>query len=462
MKNIYDIPTASNGDNPCELVEQLLLHLNEGGTFQEYMQQFHFDTQKDMQRGIAYVVKKVYLDKYMRAKYLKDTDPFAYAIAQRFGRIFLDQTKNDKYAIATAGEIWNSGYSSELLRGKANTLCKVAPDAAKFAEVCGQIKSIYNLTDTDIEKFHFFVEQVKAGDDFPNSLRRMLYIWGNEKKTGKTTTATMLVSLLNGDTDEKNIAKYSTNLSNEMQIKSFSVPRISECEVCLMDECFYSDMGKTYADFKRFITSSNGIARLPYGQEFYWYGNPNYIATSNEPLQVFIKDWNDRRYLSVEFKHKPAVQLSFEEIKALWLAFIQNSECTKEWSEWADELYLIAEEKGERETVAEEIEIDLQSPELLDKIIARPLPSKSSTCAQNRISLKFFLDYFSLSMGATESRKRRREIEKAVVRTFGERYGTQTWWLLSDIQDRALEIKNAAASCPYTDESQQDIGGLPF
>ena len=315
---------------------------------------------------------------------------------------------------------------------------------------------MYSLTDVDVEKIHFFVEQTKAGDKFPNSLRRMLYIWGSIMKTGKTTSATMLVSLLNGDTDESNIARYSSTLANEMQVKSFAVPKISECNAVLMDECFFADMGKMYADFKRFITSSNGRARLPYGQEFEWTGQPNYIATSNDSLQKFIKDWSDRRYLSVEFKAKPTERLSFEEIKALWAAFVLNSQRTKDWSAWADELAPVSEEKGDRTEVADELEIDLRKLDMLERVLAMNTPTKSPASAQNHVALKTFVDWFSESMGVMEAHKRRAEIEAAVIKVYGERYSTTNYWLLTSLQETAQRLKNEINNPVATDAGAQD------
>ena len=315
---------------------------------------------------------------------------------------------------------------------------------------------MYSLTDVDVEKIHFFVEQTKAGDKFPNSLRRMLYIWGSTMKTGKTTSATMLVSLLNGDTDESNIARYSSTLANEMQVKSFAVPKISECNAVLMDECFFADMGKMYADFKRFITSSNGRARLPYGQEFEWTGQPNYIATSNDSLQKFIKDWSDRRYLSVEFKAKPTERLSFEEIKALWAAFVLNSQRIKDWSAWADELAPVSEEKGDRTEVADELEIDLRKLDMLERVLAMNTPTKSPASAQNHVALKTFVDWFSESMGVMEAHKRRAEIEAAVIKVYGERYSTTNYWLLTSLQETAQRMKNEINNPVATDAGAQD------
>jgi hypothetical protein len=61
--------------------------------------------------------------------------------------------------------------------------------------------------------------------------------------------------------------------------------------------------------------------------------------------------------------------------------------------------------------------------------------------SDNHISLKFFVDYFATQIGAAEAQKRREEIEHAVLNVYGERYSTQTYWLLSDLKKRAQELK---------------------
>lgn len=466
---LQDLKTDGNGDNPCELVSRYLLHEQDGGTLATFMRAFDFDSRDDIERGIRYFIRSVVLDKYMRSKHVADVNPFAAAIYTRYNKIFLDASKLDKYPTALAGELWHGGYNRQRLNERTERLFAADPKPKTFEAACKRIKAIYSLTDTDIMKLRFFVEQVKAGDAFPNSLRRMLYIWGVEKKTGKTTSATMLACLLNGDEDERNIAQYSTTLSNEMQIKSFAVPKISECNVCLMDECFYADMGKTYADFKRFLTSSNGRARLPFGQEFEWHGWPNYIATSNDSLQKFIKDWGDRRYLSIEFKAKPTERLSFMEIKALWRAFVLNSTPLKDWSEWADELAPAAEERGEREEFAEDLEIELRKLGMLNRVLELYTPSKSPACSQNHVALKTFVDWFAETIGNTEAHKRRGEIEKAVINVFGSRYSSTNYWLLTSLQETADKLKNAinnggieVATAPEVEESQEDDDELPF
>ena len=458
MSKLTQYNTTDGGrENPCELVSAFMLWEREGGTLSSWLEQFDFDTREEIEKAIRLFIRTVTLDDYMRKKHLEEENPYAAAVVTRYSKIMTDANRLDKYPVSLSGEIWHGGFSRKRLESRTAALFgSITPDASKYAEACERIKRVYSLTDVDVEKIHFFVEQTKAGDKFPNSLRRMLYIWGSTMKTGKTTSATMLVSLLNGDTDESNIARYSSTLANEMQVKSFAVPKISECNAVLMDECFFADMGKMYADFKRFITSSNGRARLPYGQEFEWTGQPNYIATSNDSLQKFIKDWSDRRYLSVEFKAKPTERLSFEEIKALWAAFVLNSQRTKDWSAWADELAPVSEEKGDRTEVADELEIDLRKLDMLERVLAMNTPTKSPASAQNHVALKTFVDWFSESMGVMEAHKRRAEIEAAVIKVYGERYSTTNYWLLTSLQETAQRLKNEINNPVATDASAQD------
>ena len=468
MNKITKYSTTDGGrTNPCELVSAYLLWEKDGGTLASWLQTFDFDTRDEIERAIRLFIRTVTMDDYMRLKKLDEINPYASAIFTRYNKIMTDANRLDKYPVTLSGEIWHGGFCRKRLEARTAALFNsVVPDQDKFAQACEHIKRVYSLTDTDVEKMHFFVEQVKAGDKFPNSLRRMLYIWSAEMKTGKTTSATMLVSLLNGDPDYGNIARYSSTLATEMQVKSFAVPKISECNAVLMDECFFADMGKMYADFKRFMTSSNGRARLPYGQEFEWTGQPNYIATSNDSLRKFIKDWSDRRYLAVEFKSKPTERLDFAEIKQLWADFVLNSTRTKEWSAWADELAPMSEEKGDRTEVTEELEIDLRKLEMLERVLALNTPSKSPACAQNHVALKTFVDWFSETMGVMEAHKRKAEIEAAVIKVYGARYSTTNYWLLSALQESAQnmknEINNPAAIQPDTKVEEDDGDDLPF
>jgi hypothetical protein len=224
-----------------------------------------------------------------------------------------------------------------------------------------------------------------------------------------------------------------------MQIRAYAVPKITECSVVMMDECFFADMGKMYADFKRFITSQNGRARLPYGQEFQWFGNPNYIATSNEPLQTFIKDWNDRRFLSIEFRQAPAEKMDFDDIFQLWRSFVVNSTPkTDNWQEWAEAVAPYSDEEGERQTFAVEYATELRKPDFLNYLLSLT-DGLSATSPDNQVTLKFFVDWFSKSEGFTAS-GHRREIEQAVTDVFGPRWNGYKYWRLDLLRQQATEL----------------------
>ena len=148
-----------------------------------------------------------------------------------------------------------------------------------------------------------------------------------------------------------------------------------------------------------------------------------------------------------------------------------NSTRTKSWQEWTDELAPMSEEKGDRTEVTEELEIDLRKLAFLDRIMAMQTPSTSPACSQNHVSLKTFVDIFSETMGVTEAHKRKSEIEAAVLKVFGERYSTTNYWLLSVLQDKALQLKNeinnpsaAAEEKPAQDNNKMNDHNddLPF
>lgn len=432
---------------PSELVARYVMAVEDSNLdVGDFLQQFDFETEDEMKAAVSNLVSAIVCDEYMRDKNLQTISPERYAIFVRAKKIYHDPSRLASYPGSVTGKAWVR-YSRNKMSERCAMLWgeTVKPDKKKFAETCDSIKRIYQLTDSDIDKIRFFVEQVKAGKNFPNSLRRMLYIWGNAKKTGKTTSATMLVSVLNGDEDENNISLYSSRLSDEMQIGSFKVPRIAQCNCVLMDECFFADMKKVYADFKRFMTSSDGRARLPYGQEFTWYGRPNYIATSNDSLDQFIKDWDDRRFCSVEFKSQPTVKLDFRDIKELWKNFIVNSTPADIWQRWSDKLMDTAEEIGSRTVAKAEYELYLKQSAFRSFIFDRPAGSKWSN--ENRITLKHIINFFGEQEGMMQAANHRDEIKRAMITVFGEtardRSGKQTnFWLVDEIKGKLDELKN--------------------
>lgn len=454
--------TSDTDSQPCELIVAYKIHEMEGGDIRSFLRQFEFDTQEELEKAIKTLLRVVTFDPYMVNQKKRSDDPVLDAIYKRFSKVWLDAQKYSVFPRTVAEEIWNGGYSRQRVNKLMKEMLAIKPDPKMFEDTKQIIQAEYGLTDEDMEKLHYFVEQCKAMSNFPNSHRRMLYIWGRAKKTGKTTAAACITEVLNGDLEPfHNASGYLTKLADEMQIGDFKVPLRSVNNCCMMDECFYKDMGKTYTDFKQMLTSSGGTSRRPYGQPFTWEGYPNYIATSNDPLKNFITDWDDRRYLSIEFKNKPKIPLTdLTQIKAIWAQYIVNSTPKTDWYTWADEIALIANEEGERSERMWEFANELKQ----SKFIARLLEIPDNEGNQ-RVYLKFFTDYFAESVGNVEAHRRREEIEAAVLAVFGERYAYQRWWKLDRLKNVAEQIdaKNKGITQPSQDSMlDEDTSGFEF
>ena len=429
--------TNSTSDRPSDLAAAFIAANNKGDTMVAFLSRFDFDSQDEIRCAVIDLCKAICDDKFLGATQTQAAIPSMKCLLRRFTDIYSKQAQIDKYPQAIAGEMWHGDYARTKREKLVLRMFDRPSDFTRYNAAYERLVACYGLSEMDEKKLHFFVCQVRAGREFPDSLRRMLYLWGRTKKTGKTTLAKALVCVLNGSEDMEEYTKFATDLQTEMQIKTFSVPKIAECRCAMMDECFFADMSKVYADFKKMITERDGSARLPYGQEFQWKGLPNYISTSNEPLVALIKDWNDRRYLSINFESEPRQNMTDGEVIELVKEYCVNAPDI-DFHEWAAELYKKANEKGEKTERAEEFALEMQKEEFLSYIKNATYIAGNKFAADNRISAKWFVDFFVRSMGA-EAHKRRAEILEAARMVFGEKYNDR-FWLLDDLRKRADEI----------------------
>ena len=451
----------SNSDRPSDLAAAFIAASERGDTMVAFLSQFDFDSREEIERAIVELCRAMCDDKWLGSKQTQTSIPSMKCLLRRFTDIFGKQSQIDKYPAAISGEMWHGNYARMRREKMVSSMFDRAKDLTRYNAAYERLTACYGLSDIDEKKLHFFVCQVRAGREFPDSLRRMLYVWGKKKKTGKTTLAKALVCVLNGSEDMERYAYFTTTLQTEMQIKGFAVPKIAECRCAMMDECFFNDMSKVYADFKKLITGRDGSARLPYGQEFMWQGLPNYIATSNEPLVNFIKDWNDRRYLSINLESEPAQKMKDSEVLELVKDYCVNAPDI-DFHDFADDIFEASDERGEQTERADEFALDMQKEEFLAYIGNANYVAGNRFAVENKISCKFFVDYFARQMGA-EAQKRRKEITKAAEDIFGERYMGR-FWLLDDLRKRADEIKRGQYESEHENEveSKEETEKLPF
>lgn len=457
----------------CPLVKAYTDYIADGGSsLYGFLSTFLFHSEKEIESACRKLITAICTDGAMVAagKATRNADEQLVAIYTRASKIYKDENRWAKFPSSLAGELWHGKMSRAVLDERVQRMFNIEPDPTLYAEAAARLQDIYGLTDLDIEKLHYFVEQVKDGEDFPPSLRRMLYIWGNVKKSGKSTMGGMITALLNGDdeVDEsgvKNISKYKSTLAVEMQIGAFSVPAISRCNCVLMDECFYSDMGKTYNQFKDKMTSNNGKARLPYGQEFQWIGQPNYIATSNDDLTKFIMDDSDRRFLSIHLQRRPK-EMPFCEILQIIKAFVLNSQRTKGWQDWTKEIFDVAEEKGIKADIITNYYIMLTRSEVLGKLSTMPL-AVDKWSSDNKFTIADWKTLLADRVPQMELVKQTNEI-RAAAEKIVPKYSKTNYWLKNEVREKAQAmmdeaVENITKPKPKTEDKAEELkSDLPF
>lgn len=99
--------------------------------------------------------------------------------------------------------------------------------------------------------------------------------------------------------------------------------------------------------------------------------------------------------------------------------------------------------EDEKASVVEiDYEKELRSIDFLNYLSSKQTLNNKSSNAENHISLKFFIDYLAKKDKVLRTSKYRTDIETAVIKVFGERYSTQTYWLLYELQKKAMDIRN--------------------
>lgn len=441
---IRDLSTSGDKATPSELMRRRLEVERAGGSDGDFVREFDFDSADEVEQAVRLTIMRATEDAYFRDNENRKNDTSTEVLYRKGLKLRTSAGSFEKYTRSIATEQWANYFAprhrSELIRAAF----EFAPNPAAYRLAAASLANVYGFTQNDIEKLRFFCCQVKAGEMFPKSLRRMLYLWGTAKQTGKTTTAETLAAILNGE-EAPAPDNFKTTLSREMQIDAYAVPIVTECRCAVMDEAFYRDMGKTYSKFKSMLTGTGGTARLPYGQTFVWHGLPNYIATSNEPLNVFIKDWGDRRYLSVNFTAKPK-KLKPSELWDLWSDFAKNAELPsgEDFDSWGEKIAPLAEEEGEKGVNCSDYEVYIRGEEFRKKIENGPNVSHAHN--DNRLTGLKVCNMLGEVMHDYTARDHRSEIEAAFERVYGPKDTRLKCWFF----DYCREIQR--------DEDRQTYG----
>lgn len=426
----FNILVDDDGDkeNPSTLAGDYSVSIRDGKTLQEYLSGFDFKSEADIAQAIKRLVYAVATDPYLSVKSNRDGNPFD-AIAYNLAAYMKKPGELKNIIDSIASEVWLTIFLPKQREKRLKKMFSMPIDRDKFDAAFLRIMQVFGFDYLCMYRIQLFVLQCKMRDNFPVSQQRVLFFHG-AYLTGKSTTAMILAALLNG----------TLVTSEDYRLKSFKkeiafacgnelgFPKIASYNCVTADEVFVKNgrNNEIYQNFKSVVTSKGGTSRNPYGQWVSWRGRANYILTSNYPLQDFIQDYRDRRFLEVPFKVMPE-QMSETELMLLWYDFVVNAEPRKYGEVMPTTLEEFIKFVGDKSNVLGDfadgvsaIKLAMTSQLFIDRLESLNLPY----CSINSI--------MSIVQEIEPSFKTDRDIPKTLFKTaaielFGERDDKHRW-----------------------------------
>ena len=204
----------------------------------------------------------------------------------------------------------------------------------KYKKASEKLQKIWGFSDIEIDAFRYFICQSRAERHNP-SLNKSLYLFSGKKKTGKTTVARAIASVLNGETSLIDATKYESSFNQELQIGSHDLPMAAQYNCVILDEAMPKDSRKSYGRVKSMMTSNSCTYNQKYGKIITVVAKRYYIYTSNDDISEFVQDSSERRFIQINMEQEPK-QISFEKIYDYWKEFAQNCEPEENWQAWYD------------------------------------------------------------------------------------------------------------------------------
>jgi len=416
----------------------------------------------DSQNEIKVRCKKIYSE-YLNEKCFTDPKKTLKIYGQR-GASLITQMFNlskyvdsmEKWAEGTANQFWFGSNAIRCITRMVNELLKCEQTPELYRKSIIALKDAFKFSDFQIEMLRYAICQSKYGD-CPASKNKAVYIWGKEKGSGKTTIAAMIVSILNGEKDHLNIARYKSTLAQELQFQTFVAPKICSCRAVILDEAAPKDTSKMYNIFKTRITSDGATVRFIHKNQVDLSGKANYWMTSNDPPWEFVQDESERRFLEFNIE-KRYQNLTTIEIYNLFLNFIQQCKKEPDWEAWYDSMQLGTEVKGMESKNIDDIRSYFETDEFF-KII-------------NNGASQVTVGTFYQQVNFFEKNVSKQTVMNCVVAMFGEPVKKSTWRkkdiieVLSNIKMENNELfegdEKTEAQKTERYETQLEFDDLPY
>lgn len=365
-------------------------------------------------------------DRYLLNKRTRQDIPDADILLTRAKRIS-SSADADRKTYAAAESLWLRKFERKELTRRRKALFSGDKSPDKYFIASGELARIYGYSEADMEAWRYFVCQARRDDADP-ALNRAIYLWSEEKMTGKTTVARIVAGILNGFAtwDEARRGAYLSDIPCELQFGNFDRPKATRYACVVMDEAFAGkSTAKYYGKFKTAITSDTAQVNIKFGSAVDIPCTRNYIFTSNNDIASVVADESERRLFAIRAKRPE--YCDYDKLYAVWLDYIVNAPDEVDTAKWYRDT--MPQVKGEAGVTKDDIRSAFVSPEFLaaieeymrggDAAMMSQLQSGNYTPV-NRYQLaypKFFTDFIAKSY---DVRKNQLLVKDAVVSVFGE------------------------------------------
>lgn len=305
------------------------------GGLEQYAEGIEADTQQGLCDSLIRICNLTIISQCFRDKKKRETFPPMYNFftyvnnLQKSGRLY-------KEVASIAETVFNGVIAQRNLKRGCEAMFHVEQSPDLYEIAYNRLHDIWGFNAYDLEALRYFVCQCKALGQFNPSLNKSLYIWGEKKKTGKTTFARALATCLNGDVFD-NFGKYESNFATENQFNDHDLPRACVYNCIILDEAMPRDTKKSYGTLKTLITSNSVNYNPKFRQVITLPARRNYIFTSNDDIADYVQDESERRFYAIHFENEPK-QLSFDKIYEAVKDFVQQCTPREEMStqKWYD------------------------------------------------------------------------------------------------------------------------------
>lgn len=397
-------------NNPAAIPHPSIIDVAHAGDLKAWARMQDCNSEKELIEKIKRVMRLAINAPQFADKKTRDIFPPLYNFHLYCQRVDRSGKLNEE-AEAIAEMAWNGVLAVKRLEERTAKMFSEPPVAAKYEAAAARLKEIWGFSTDDIEAFRYFVCQSRHQNHNP-SLNKSLYLYSNEKRTGKTSVARALVSVLNGELTMDAAGAYESTLATEMQYNDHALPLCAQSNAVLLDEMLPKDSKKAYGQIKSMLTSNTCHFNPKYQRVVTLPAKRFYIFTSNDELSDFIQDDKERRFIPILMDRLPS-QITMEEIYNVWRDFATNCSPEENWQLWYNSFAevdgLLTKEKDYYKTAIKGDEV---------------LLSKIKGLSGYHVGPPLFNNHLLVGK---QTREERKAILSAMIELFGAPVGPSRW-----------------------------------